>query len=345
MKNILLVVAFCFGCLFSFSQEYNSSDKYWLPQECAFNMQPKELQFAANNSKNITIGEVFDVIFKGKNLTLTKLSLLYQAKITTIEVADEIRNFDILSPVKVGSGSDLRFDISDYLICIDGNIDGKPLGSIIIQACNASGAQDKSMYRNITVLSDLWLGKEKYSTKYFVVAHDFQTREDAVKRYNQIYAPALEKQNELGGNLSDSEYSLLENRNPSLLQKAGAGYMEFDQNRDAIAAFVAGYNRLCNELQKSGYNDVEKKRFSMILASDIAKNYITIGKTDLAYQYLYYAQNMGRELNEYKYALEYVKSLTDIDRASVAASLASEMKGKGLDLTDANTYKALTAIK
>ena len=102
---------------------------------------------------------------------------------------------------------------------------------------------------------------------------------------------------------------------------------------------------MCAELKSKGYNDVEKKRFSMRIASKIAENYIKIGKPDQAYQYLYHAQNMGRELNEYKYALEYVKSLTDIDKATVASRFASEMKSKGLDVSDAATYKALNAIK
>ena len=60
---------------------------------------------------------------------------------------------------------------------------------------------------------------------------------------------------------------------------------------------------------------------------------------------MYYAQSMARELNEYKYAVEYVKSLNNYERGLYASKLAAEMKSKGLDVSDANTYKTINGIK
>ena len=344
MKKIFAVLGFTAVCAFASAQQYDALDKYWLPQECSFNMQDASMKFSANATKNITLGEVFDVLFKGKTLTLTKLSLLCNSKVTTVETESEIRSFDVLSPVKINSGSAVQFDMADFLISVEGTANGKPFGNVLMYVCNASGAVEKSMYRNVTVLSDMYGGGE-YKTKNFLVAYDYQKREDAEKRFQELCAPVLAKVNESADGINDSEFMLLENRNPNLLYKTGMSYTEFDQNRDAIAAFLGGYKRLCAELKAKGYNDVEKMRFSMKLAAEIADNYMKIGKPDMAYQYLYHAQNMGRQLNEYKYVLPYVKSLTDIDKATVASRLASEMKSKGLDITDANTYKALMAIK
>lgn len=344
MKKIFAVLGFTAVCAFASAQQYDALDKYWLPQECSFNMQDASLKFSENATKNVTVGEIFDVLFKGKALTLTKLSLLSNSKVTTVESESDIRNFDILSPVKISSGSAVQFDVADFLISIEGTVNGKTFDNVLLYVCNASGAAEKSMYRNVTVLSDM-LGKGDYSTKNFLVSYDFQKREDAEKRFKEICAPVLAKVNESADGISDSEFMLLENRNPNLLYKTGMNFTEFDQNRDAIAAFLGGYKRLCAELKSKGYNDVEKMRFSMKLASEIAGNYLKIGKPEMAYQYLYHAQNMGRQLNEYKYVLAYVKSLNDIDKATVASRLASEMKSKGLDITDANTYKALMAIK
>lgn len=345
MKKLYIVFCFSLVCAFASAQKYDAVDKYWLPQECSFNMQDASLRFAANASKNVTIGEILDVLFKGKALELKKLSLLSQSKVTNVEGADadDIRKFDLLSPVKMVSGGDVRFDMADYMISIEGNVGGKPFGSIIMYVCNASGAAGKSMYRNVTVMSDMF-GKA-YSTKNFLVAYDYQDRAEAVKKFNEICAPILAKQNESTDGFSEADFSILENRNANLLYSQGQNYTEFDQNRDAIAAFGGAYRRLLAELKAKGYNDVEKKRFSMILASEIAKNYIKIGKVEQAYPYLYHAQNMGRELNEYKYALEYVKSLKDFDKGNVASKYAAEMKSKGLDVSDANTYKAMNAIR
>ncbi len=345
MKKIFSAFIITLMCVCAMAQKYDAVDKYWLPQECSFNMQDKSLQFAENSSKNVSLGEMFEVLFKGKILTLTKLTLLSNSKVTTIETAEEIKAFDILSPVKIVSGTSVRFDLSDYLISVEGKVGDKDFGNILIYVCNASGSADKSMYRNFTVLSDLWGKSGVYSTKNFLVAYDYQTRAEAEAKFNQMCAPVLAKVDSATNEMSDLEYLILETRNANLLYKAGMNFTEFDQNRDAIAAFLGAYKRLCTELQAKGYNDVEKLRFSMILASEIANNYIKIGKKDLAYQYLYHAQNAGRELNEYKYALEYVKSLSDIDRATLALQFVNEMKTKGLDITDANTYKALVAIK
>jgi hypothetical protein len=344
MKKIYAIFCFSIICVLASAQHYDAVDKYWLPQECSFNMQDASLRFAANGTKDVTLGEIVDVLFKGKSLEISKLSLLSKSKVTTIETAEDIRKFDILSPVKIISGGDIRFDLADYVIVLEGKSGGKDFSDIIVYVCNASGAAGKSMYRNVTVMSDIW--GDMYSTVNFLVAYDYQSREEAVKKYNEICAPMMSKQNdESSDSFNDAEYAILENRNANLLYKQGLNYTEFDQNRDAIATFVGAYNRLCAELKSKGYNDVEKKRFSMRIASKIAENYIKIGKPDQAYQYLYHAQNMGRELNEYKYALEYVKSLTDIDKATVASRFASEMKSKGLDVSDAATYKALNAIK
>lgn len=344
MKKIYVIFLMIVVCVSVSAQHYDAVDKYWLPQECSFNMQDASLRFAANGMKDITLGEVIDVLFKGKSLELSKMSLLSKSKVTTEETLDEIRKFDILSPVKILSGGDVRFDIADYVIVLEGKSNGKDFGDIIFYVCNASGAAGKSMYRNFTVMSDLW--GDEYSTVNFLVAYDYQNREDAVKKYTELCAPMMSKQNESSSDgFSDAEYAILENRNANLLYKQGLNYTEFDQNRDAIATFVGAYNRLCAELKSKGYGDVEKKRFSMQLASKIAENYMKIGKPDQAYQYLYHAQNMARELNEYKYALEYVKALTDIDKATVASRFAQEMKSKGLDVSDAVTYKAMSAIK
>ncbi len=345
MKKILAAFVFIAVCVCVEAQKYDALDKYWLPQECNFNMQDASLRFAANSSKDITLGEVINSLFKGKSLTFTKMSLLCNSKVTTLETADEIKAFDILSPVKIVSGTSVRFDLADYLLIVEGNIGGKNFSDIVIYVCNASGAADKSMYRNVTVMSNIWNSSEVYSTKNFLVAYDYQTRAEAEKRFAEMCAPALEKIDNSSEELSDFEYTILETRNTNLLYKTGLNNAEFDQNRDAIATFLGAYKRLVAELKAKGYNDAEKMRFSMKLASEIANNYIKIGKPEMAYQYLYHAQNMGRQLNEYKYALAYVKTLTDIDRGQVASKLASEMKSKGLDLTDAATYKALAAIK
>lgn len=345
MKKILAIFVFVAVCASAGAQKYDALDKYWLPQECNFNLQDASLRFAANSSKDVTLGEVLNVLFKGKSLTYSKMSLLCNSKVTTLETADEIKAFDILSPVKIGTGSAVRFDLADYLMIIEGNNGGKNFSDIVIYVCNASGAADKSMYRNVTVMSNVWNSNGVYSTKNFLVAYDYQTRAEAEKRYTEMCAPALEKIDNSTEELSDFEYTILETRNANLLYKTGMNNTEFDQNRDAIATFLGAYKRLVSELISKGYNDAEKMRFSMKLASEIANNYIKLGKTEMAYQYLYHAQNMGRQLNEYKYALAYVRALTDIDRGVVASRLASEMKSKGLDLTDASTYKALAAIK
>ena len=344
MKKIFIIACISMVCAYVSAQKYDAVDKYWLPQECYFNMQDASLRFAANSGHDVTLGEVLDVLFKGKNIVVNKLSLLSKSKVTTIETTDEIRKFDILSPVKIVSGGDIRFDIADYIIVLEGTSAGKNFGDVIIYVCNASGAAGKSMYRSVTVMSDMW--GEIYSTSNFLIAYDYQSREDAVKKYNELCAPMISKQNESSSDgFSDAEYAILENRNANLLYKQGLNFTEFDQNRDAIAAFLGAYRRLCIELKTKGYNDVEKERFSMQLASKIAENYIKIGKTDQAYQYLYHAQNMARKLNDYKYALEYVKALTDIDKATIASRFAQEMKSKGLDVSDAATYKALSAIR
>lgn len=343
MKKLYIIFGLSLVCAFASAQKYDAVDKYWLPQECSFNMQDASLRFAANGSKNVTLGELLDVLFKGKTLELKKMSLLSQSKVTTIEVADDIRKFDILSPVKMVTGGDVRFDIADYMIVVEGTVGGKSFGDIIFYACNASGAAGKSMYRNITVMSDMF--EKGYSTKNFLVAYDYQDRAEAVKKFNEICAPILAKQNESTDGFSESDFAILEKRNASLLYSQGQNYTEFDQNRDAIAAFGGAYRRLVSELKQKGYNDVEKKRFSMQLASEIAKNYIKIGKPEQAYQYLYHAHNMGRELNEYKYALDYVKSLNSYEKGVYASKLAAEMKSKGLDVSDANTYKTMNGIK
>ncbi|MBO7571610.1 MAG: hypothetical protein J6T48_05585 [Bacteroidales bacterium] len=345
MKKFIIVFCFSVVCASTFAQQYDAVDKYWLPQECSFNLQDASLRFAANTSKNVTLGEMFDVLFAGKNLELTKMSLLSKSKVTTVEVADEIRGFDLLSPVKIVSGGDMRFDMADYMIAVEGTNAGKQFGDILIYVCNASGAAGKSMYRNVTVLSDLWGKAGSYSTKNFLVAYDYQNRADAEKKFRDICAPMLAKQNESAEGFSEQEYAILDNRNASLLYNHGRDYTEFDQNRDAIAAFGGAYRRLCAELKTKGYGDVEKKRFSMILASEIAANYIKIGKQEQAARYLYHAQNMARELNEYKYAIEYVKSLNDYERGVFASKLAAEMKNKGLDISDAVTYKTMNGIK
>ena len=155
----------------------------------------------------------------------------------------------------------------------------------------------------------------------------------------------LAKQNESTEGFTESEFAILDNRNANLLYNHGQNFTEFDQNRDAIAAFGGAYRRLVAELKSKGYGDVEKKRFSMQLATEIVKNYIKIGKPEQAAQYLYYAQSMARELNEYKYAIEYVKSLNSYEKGVFASKLAAEMKSKGLDISDANTYKTINGIK
>ena len=343
MKRLIIVFVFSAVCFFANAQQYDAVDKYWLPQECSFNLQDASLRFAANGSKNVTLGDIFAVLFKGKNLELTKMSLLSKSKVTTVDVADEIRGFDILSPVKIVSGGDIRFDMADYMLAVEGTVAGKPFGDILIYVCNASGAAGKSMYRNVTVMSDLW-GKA-YSTKNFLVAYDYQNRADAEKKFREVCAPMLAKQNESTEGFTESEFAILDNRNANLLYNHGQNFTEFDQNRDAIAAFGGAYRRLVAELKSKGYGDVEKKRFSMQLASEIAKNYIKIGKPEQAAQYLYYAQSMARELNEYKYAIEYVKSLNSYEKGVFASKLAAEMKSKGLDISDANTYKTINGIK
>ena len=343
MKRLIIVFVFSAVCFFANAQQYDAVDKYWLPQECSFNLQDASLRFAANGSKNVTLGDIFAVLFKGKNLELTKMSLLSKSKVTTVEVADEIRGFDILSPVKIVSGGDIRFDMADYMLAVEGTVAGKPFGDILIYVCNASGAAGKSMYRNVTVMSDLW--DKAYSTKNFLVAYDYQNRADAEKKFREVCAPMLAKQNESTEGFTESEFAILDNRNANLLYNHGQNFTEFDQNRDAIAAFGGAYRRLVAELKSKGYGDVEKKRFSMQLASEIAKNYIKIGKPEQAALYLYYAQSMARELNEYKYAIEYVKSLNSYEKGVFASKLAAEMKSKGLDISDANTYKTINGIK
>ena len=121
MKKLYIVFCFSLVCAFANAQ-YDAVDKYWLPQECSFNMQDASLRFAANSSKNVTLGEIFDVLFKGKSLELSKMSLLCQSKVTTIEVADDIRKFDLLSPVKMLQGGDVRFDMADFTIAVEGTV-------------------------------------------------------------------------------------------------------------------------------------------------------------------------------------------------------------------------------
>jgi len=344
MKRLIIIFCLSVFCFSANAQQYDAVDKYWLPQECSFNMQDESLRFAANSAKNVTLGEVFNAVFKGKNLELTKMSLLSRSKVTTVEVADEIRNYDILSPVKIVSGGDIRFDMADYMIVVEGNVAGKPFGDILIYICNASGAAGKSMYRNVTIMSDM-IQSDVYSTTNFLVAYDYQSRAEAEKKFKEVCAPMLAKQNESTEGFSEQEYAILENRNAKLLYNQGQNFTEFDQNRDAIAAFGGAYRRLCAELKTKGYNDVEKKRFAMMLASEIAKNYIKIGKPEQASAYLYHAQSIGRELNEYKYAIDYVKSLNAYERGVYASKLAAEMKSKGLDVSDAATYKTINGIK
>jgi|GEM_PF-3208804 len=343
MKRLFIIFCFSLVCASLSAQQYDAVDKYWLPQECSFNMQDASLRFAANAGKDVTLGEVLDVLFKGKTLELSKLSLLSQSKVTPIDVVEEIRGFDLLSPVKMLTGGDIRFDIADYMIIVEGSVAGKPFGDIIFYICNASGAAGKSMYRNVTVMSDMF--DKGYSTRNFLVAFDYQDRAEAVKKFNDICAPILAKQNESTEGFSEFDYAILEKRNANLLYSQGQNYAEFDQNRDAIAAFGGAYRRLQSELKAKGYKDEEKLRFSMKLASEIAKNYVKIGKTEQAYPYLYYAQNVARKLNEYKYALDYVKYIPEFDKGNVASKFAAEMKAKGLDLSDANTYKAINSIK
>lgn len=327
------------------AQKYDASDKYWLPQECRFNLQDKELRLAESSNKNVSLSELIQAIFKGKNIVPTKLTILCNSKVKYIETSDEIIQFDILSPAKIEGSSPTRFDLADYLLLIEGKIGEKPTSNILIYVSNASGLADKSMYRNFTVLSDIWSNGKMYGSINFLVAYDYQTREEGEAKFNATCLPILEKTNSNSNDFSDLEFMILEKRNANLLYKTGQNYTEFDQNRDAIATFIGCYNRLCCELTEKGYNDHEKMHFTMLLANDIANNYIKIGKNDLAYQYLYHCQDMARQLNEYKYTIEYLKNLSEIERATQANFIANEMKTKGLDISDAATYKILQAIK
>lgn len=331
-KITLFILTILYAYYNGYAQTSNISDDQlegiWLIRELEMHDYQPNLQFRANEKEDIHLGRVLRELFGINPQELSVLNIIKNNRLTTLTDNKKIAEFDILSPIKLKSkNKELRFDGSDYILTIKYrdkyNPDAKDKSiantknTIILHVNNASGIYGKSVYKSVTacypsnLIERNIIGSQVHNRTFnFLLAYDYQTAEEAKKKYDDTITEINKKldlkQDSL---LTPTEIDILNATYPDLNYNFYMGKKTMAENRifDAISYFKVVFNQLHERLFRGEY--LEKglgdlyKQTSYLLGY----NYMELGLYESALRYLDFP---GAEpTHDYLYAKEYISCL------------------------------------
>lgn len=369
MKKTLLILFSVIMPAIGIAQDKNLSeqdtDVYWVLREAEMQKYPENMQFRANKDSDIELGTLLEDLFGLNPTLLSELNIVYKNELKCIKSNNEIAKFDILSPIKLQDmKGNLRFDGDDYVLSVrykhDDDIKSwkdksmsNASGTIILHINNASGIYGKSVYKSVTVCYPPSLLEKGISndrpwndvgnrTISFLVAYDYQTKEDVRKNYYNIL-DSLQYKIETGNDstLNMTERALIESEYPDIYNNLYLGEMVMKENRpyDAIGYLKVTFNALHQRLYMGENLNQELGAMYKYASFLIGYNYMELGLYEMAIRYLDFP---GAEPTfDYLYVKEYINCLIamkDFRAIYIIDSYIDDIEDRGMPSDETDAY-------